>query len=148
MDLGRPQAVLFACSHNAVRSPIAEALAKYLFGREIYIASAGVRPGELDGFCIAVMDEMGLDISKHKPHSFEELEDTSFDLIITLSPEAHHKALEMTRTMAVDVVYWPTPDPSAAVGTRDQMLEGYRTLRDTLLKRIKERLGWHAMGSV
>ncbi|RFB79937.1 arsenate reductase ArsC [Methylovirgula sp. 4M-Z18] len=140
--------MLFACSHNAVRSPIAEALAKYLFGREIYIASAGVRPGELDGFCIAVMDEMGLDISKHKPHSFEELEDTSFDLIITLSPEAHHKALEMTRTMAVDVVYWPTPDPSAAVGTRDQMLEGYRTLRDTLLKRIKERLGWHAMGSV
>ncbi len=148
MDLSRPQAVLFACSHNAVRSPVAEALAKHLFGREIYIASAGVRPGELDGFCIAVMDEIGLDISKHKPHSFEELEDTSFDWIITLSPEAHHKALEMTRTMAVEVFYWPTPDPSAGVGSREEMLEGYRQLRDTLMKRIKDKLGWHAMGSV
>lgn len=145
---GRPQAVLFACSHNALRSPMAESMARYLFGREMYIASAGVRPTQLDRFAVSVMDELGLDISKHKPHTFEALEDSSFDLIITLSPEAHHRALEFTRTMAVDVEYWPTQDPSAVMGSRDQMLDAYRTVRDNLMKRIKARLEWQAMGNL
>ena len=145
---GRPHAVLFACSHNAVRSPMAEALARYLFGREMYIASAGVRPGELDPFAVAAMDEVGIDISRHKPHSFQDLEDSGFDLIITLSPEAHHRALEFTRTMAVDVEYWPTQDPSAVMGSREQMMDAYRHVRDTLMKRIKERLEWRPLGAL
>ncbi len=142
----RPQSVLFACSLNAVRSPIAEALARQLFGRDIYIASAGVRAGELDGFAIAAMDELGIDISKHKPHTFEDLEDSSFDLIVSLSPEAHHRALEFTRTMAVDVVYWPTIDPTAMQGPRETMLDAYRQVRDGLQTRIKTLLDWRPMG--
>ncbi len=144
----RPQAVLFACSHNAVRSPMAEALGRHLFGREIYFASAGLRAGELDPFAVAVMDEIGIDISKHRPRAFDDLEDDSFDLIVSLSPEAHHRALEYTRTLAVDVVYWPTIDPTVVQGSREQMLDAYRGVRDGLEKRIKELLGWHAFGSL
>jgi len=148
LSLGRPQAVLFACSHNAVRSPIAEGLARYLFGKTIYIASAGIKPDQLDPFAVAVMDEIGLDISKHRPRTFAELEDSSFDLIITLSPEAHHRALEFTRTMAVDVEYWPTQDPTAVTGSREQMLDAYRAVRDGLLAKIKTRLDWRPFGAL
>jgi len=142
----RPQSVLFACSMNAVRSPMAEGIAKHLFGREIYFASAGVRHGELDGFAVMAMDEIGIDMSRHKPHTFEDLEDSSFDLIVTLSPEAHHRALEFTRTMAVDVVYWPTIDPTAVQGSREAMLDAYRGVRDGLQTRIKRLLDWRAIG--
>ncbi len=144
----RPQSLLFACTTNTVRSPMAEGLAKHLFGREIFIASAGVRPIEPDHFAIAVMDEIGIDISKHKPHTFAELEDDSFDVIITLSPEAHHTALEYTRTSAVEVIYWPTIDATAVQGSREQMMDAYRGVRDTLQKRIKEYLDWRPMMSV
>jgi protein-tyrosine-phosphatase len=138
----RPQAVLFACGLNTVRSPMAEGMFKYLFGSTTYTASAGVRKGELDPFAVAAMDEIGLDIAKHKPKTFEELEDwegLNFDLIISLSPEAHHRALEVTRLLAVDVEYWPTPDPTDASGNREQRLEAYRGVRDQLLARIKKR---------
>jgi len=142
----RPQSVLFACSMNAVRSPMAEALAKQYFGRDVYFASAGVRAGELDGFAVAAMEELGIDISKHKPHTFEDLEDSSFDVIISLSPEAHHRALEFTRTMAVEVIYWPTIDPTAVQGTRENMLDAYRNVREGLSKKIKDFLEWRPMG--
>ncbi|MGH6858231.1 MAG: low molecular weight phosphatase family protein, partial [Methylocella sp.] len=101
----RPQAVLFACTRNTVRSPMAEALGRHLFGRQVYFASAGVRRGESNSFAIAAMDEIGIAMTKHRPHTFEDLEDASFDVIVTLSPEAHHKALEFTRTLATDVIY-------------------------------------------
>ncbi len=137
-----PGAILFACSLNAVRSPIAAALMRYLFPGRVYVESAGVRPGDADGFAVSVMDEMGLDISDHKPVSFDELADTSFDIIVTLSPEAHHQALELTRTMAVDVEYWPSMDPSIASGSRENMLQTYRAIRDQLMKKIKTRFDW------
>lgn len=141
MDGGRrPQSILFCCTFNAVRSPMAEAIARYYYGREIYFASAGVKAGELDPFAIAAMDDMGIDIKKFHPHTFEDLEDASFDLIVSLSPEAHHKALEFTRTLAVDVVYWPTMDPTAVQGSRDQMLDAYRVVRDGLKTRIAKLL--------
>ena len=126
---------------NAVRSPMAEGLARHLFGKEIYIASAGVREGEFDPFAVAVMQEVGIDISRHQPRVFEDLEDSSFDLIVSLSPEAHHKALEFTRTLACDVLYWPTIDPTATEGSRERRLDAYRDVRDTLTKRIKTLLG-------
>lgn len=131
------QSILFACSENAVRSPIAEALTRLQFGRRLYVASAGVRPGDRDPFVTAVMSEVGVDLTKHRPQRFEDLEDTSFDLIVTLSPEAHHRALEFTRTMAVDVLYWPTFDPTATEGSRDAILEAYRGVRDSLRHRIR-----------
>ena len=136
----RPQSVLFCCTFNAVRSPMAEAIARYYFGREIYFASAGVKAGELDPFAVAAMDDIGIDISKFHPHTFEDLEDSSFDLIVSLSPEAHHKALEFTRTLAVEVVYWPTVDPTAAQGSREHMLDAYRSVRDGLKNRITKLL--------
>ncbi len=132
----QPQSVLFACSYNAVRSPMAEALARAAFGRRAYFESVGLRAGELDGFAVAVMAEIGVDISKFRPRSFADLEDDSFDLVITLSPEAHHRALEFTRTMAVDVVYWPTIDPTAVEGSREAVLAAYRGVRDGLGRRI------------
>jgi protein-tyrosine-phosphatase len=116
---------------------MAEAFGRHYFGRSVYFASAGVRKGEVDPFAVAVMDEIGIDIADFRPHTFEDLEDASFDLIVTLSPEAHHKALEFTRTLSVDVVYWPTLDPSAHEGNRERMLDAYRSVRDMLAARIK-----------
>ncbi len=136
----RPQSVLFCCTFNAVRSPMAEAIARYYFGREVYFASAGVKAGELDPFAVSAMDDIGIDISRVKPHTFEDLEDSSFDLIISLSPEAHHKALEFTRTLAVEVHYWPTVDPTATTGSREHILDAYRSVRDGLKTRITKLL--------
>jgi protein-tyrosine-phosphatase len=144
MSAARPQSVLFACGLNSIRSPMAMALFRHLFGKRMYTGSAGVKPGEPDPFAAAVMDEIGLDISKHKPQTFEQLEDwegLNFDLIVTLSPEAHHKALDLTRTLAADVEYWPTPDPSDIGETREQKLEAYRTVRDQLMDKIRARFG-------
>lgn len=135
-----PSAVLFACLSNVIRSPMAEGILKHLMGHRIFVDSIGVRAGEPDPFAVAVMDEIGIDISRHKPKTFDgDLVDTSYDLVITFAPEAHHKALELTRTMAVDVEYWPTMDPSLANGSREQILDAYRAVRDGLMKRIKER---------
>jgi protein-tyrosine-phosphatase len=137
----RPGAVLFACTMNAVRSPMAAAILRHLSGRNTYVESAGVRAGDVDPFIRIVMDEIGIDVSRHQPHTIKELNDTSFDLVISLSPEAHHSALEMTRTMAVDVEYWPTLDATVMVGhgNREQILEGYRKVRDQLFRKIKAR---------
>ncbi len=145
-----PGAVLFACTMNAVRSPMAAAVLRHLAGRRIYIESAGVRAGEPDGFAIAIMAEIGIDMSAHKPRTLAQLNDTSFDLIVTLSPEAHHQALELTRTMAVDVEYWPTIDATVLLGhgSRDQMLQSYRSVRDTLFDKIRHRFGFDGGPSV
>jgi protein-tyrosine-phosphatase len=138
-----PGAVLFVCTMNAVRSPMAAAILRHLAGQRTYVQSAGVRAGPMDEFAAAVMQEIGIDISRHAPHTLRDLHDTSFDLIITLSPEAHHSALELTRTMAVDVEYWPTLDPTVILGqsNREQVLHAYREVRNRLFWRIKQRFG-------
>ena len=127
---------------------MAEALGRHIFGKEIYFASAGVKRGQTDGFTIAAMEELGIDLTKHRPHTFEDLEDSSFDVIVTLSPEAHHKALEFTRTLATDVIYWPTLDPTAVEGSRERILDAYREVRDGLLDRIKKLLDYQPMGNL
>lgn len=137
------QAVLFTCGYNAIRSPMAEAIARHYFGKSIYVQSAGVNKGDVDPFTLAVLDEIGIDAHKHKPRTIDELDDwegLNFDLIITLSPEAHHKMLDLTRTLAAGVEYWPVPDPSLTQGTRDQVLDAYREVRDILLRQIQARL--------
>ena len=136
-----PGALLFACTHNVIRSPMAAAFARHFYGNRVFIASCGVRPGEPDPFVATVMDEIGIDLRKHRPQSFADLEDSSFDIVISLSPEAHHRALELTRTMAIAAEYWPTLDPSATAGSREQILDTYREVRDGLLKRIRGRFG-------
>jgi len=121
---------------------MAEAMLKHLFGHEIYVDSVGVRASDqVDAFAVAVLDEIGLDLSHHKPKSFDELEDTSFDLIITLSPEAQHRAVELTRTMACEVEYWQTLDPAVVEGAREARLAAYREVRDMLERRIRARFG-------
>lgn len=148
--LQRPQAVLFACGLNSVRSPMAAALLRQMLGTKLYVGSAGVRKGELDPFAAAAMEEIGIDIKAHRPMTFEELEDLeglNFDLIVTLSPEAHHKALELTRTLALDVEYWPTADPTAIEGSREQRINAYRDVRDQLLQRIRTRFFPHQSGN-
>ena len=128
-----PGSVLFACTQNALRSPMAEALMKYLHGRQIYVQSAGVRPSEIDPFVVAVLDEIGIDLSRHRARSFEDLEDDYFDLVISLSPEAQHRAVELTRTSSCAIEFWPILDPSLTDGSREVQLEAYRALRDDLL---------------
>lgn len=138
---GGPRSVLFLCSMNSVRSPMAEQLARKLLPRSVFVASAGVRRGERDPFVDAVLEEAGMSLGQREPHQFDELEDVYFDLIVTLSPQAHHAALELTRSLAVDVEYWPMPDPVGIAGTREQILSAYRDLRDRLDQRIRQRFG-------
>jgi len=135
-----PQSVLFLCSLNTIRSPMAAALLGHLRGRRIHVQSAGIREGsEVDGFAVTVMGELGLDIAAHQPQSLADLDDRSFELIVSLSPEAHHQALELTRTEAVAVEYWPIPDPTVIEGSRERRLDAYRAVRDALMERIRAR---------
>lgn len=141
MGADLPRAILFACTQNAIRSPMAAAIMRHRYGHKVYVASVGLRPGEADPFVTAVLSEIGIDLGKHKPHTFADLEDTNFDLAISLSPEAQHWIKELTRTMAIDTEFWPTADPSATAGSREQILDSYRHVRDGLIKRITERFG-------
>jgi len=148
VPLSLPSAVLFACTHNALRSPMAASILRHYHGRRIYVDSVGVRPHDTDGFMIAVMDEIGIDLTKHRPRTFEELEDGYFDVVVSLSPEAQHKAVDLTRTMACDVEFWNTFDPSLIEGSRDMRLDAYRKVRDQLEQRILERFPMPRMGQV
>jgi protein-tyrosine-phosphatase len=138
---GLPTSVLFACSQNSVRSPMAEAIARRLYGQAVFIDSVGVRASEVDTFAAAVLDELGIDIRRHQGKSFADVDPSSFELIVSLSPEAHHSALEFTRNTATEVEYWPVPDPSAVEGSREARLDAYRRARDTILARLKTRFG-------
>ena len=133
---GLPSSVLFACTTNAVRSPMAEAILKYFHGSRVYVDSVGLRRGELDGFAVAVMDEIGIDLSRHRPKTFDDLEDTSFDMVISLSPEAQHRAVELTRTRAIELALWNTFDPTIIRGSREGRLAAYREVREALMDRI------------
>ena len=118
---------------------MAAAILRHTQGGRIFVDCAGVRAQEVDGFAVAVMDEIGIDISHHQAKTFEDLEDTSFDLVISLSPEAQHSAVELTRTMDCVVEFWPVFDPTVVEGDREARLAAYRTVRDHLLRRIRER---------
>tara|TARA_Y100001970_G_C14259725_1_gene878949 strand:- start:744 stop:1184 length:441 start_codon:yes stop_codon:yes gene_type:complete len=135
----QPDRILFACTWNAVRSPIAEALMKSLCGRRVLIDSVGVRMGEIDPFAIAVMQELGIDISLHQSKTFEDLSSSNFDMVISLSPEAQHKAMEMTRTTECKVEFWHTMDPSIIEGSREVRLDAFRQIRDELSKKLLTR---------
>lgn len=136
-----PRSVLFLCGMNAIRSPMAEVMARQTLPAGTFIASAGVRAGQRDPFVDAVLAEKGLTLGQRQPQRLDELEDSYFDLIVTLAPEAHHAALELTRSLSVDVEYWPSADPSTATGTRERIMDAYRDVRDRLDARIVERFG-------
>jgi protein-tyrosine-phosphatase len=142
-----PRSVLFLCGMNAVRSPVAERLARAALPPSVFVASAGVHVGDPDPFIDAVLAEDGLALGERMPRTLDDLEDDYFDLIVTLSPEAHHVALELTRTLAVEVEYWPTVDPTATQGAREQKIAAYRDMRDRLKARIEERFGRELPGN-
>ena len=135
----RPSAVLFACTMNSVRSPLAAAIARQMFGQSMFVRSAGVMAGETDGFTAEVAGEIGIDLQHHESKLFDDLHDNYFDLIIALSQEAFDFAMEWTRISACAVEYWPVIDPSMVEGTRDAKLAAYRELRDDLRQRISGR---------
>ena len=145
-----PASVLFVCTHNAIRSPMAAELTRLRFGPLIEVDSAGVRPyEEVSYMAAATMDELGGDISKWRPKGldwFVENETPAFDLVISLSPEAHHRALDLIPTLGMEAEYWPTFDPSLAEGSREQMLMEYRAVRDGLDRRIAERFARPSTG--
>jgi len=144
-----PGAVLFACNLNRVRSPMAEGLMRRMFGTRVFVDSCGLRanrgmaPGDdrVDPFCVAVMEEVGVDLGAHVPKNFDDLEDQSFDLVISLTPEAQHRAVELGRRNAVEIEYWPTHDPTLVVGPRASVIEAYREVRAFLETRLRERFG-------
>lgn len=136
-----PSAILFVCTENAIRSPMAAAIFKDVFKDKSYVQSAGIRRGNPNPFIEEVAKEAGLDLTSHSPQTLTDLGDSLFDIIITLSPEAHHQAMELTRTMAVDVEYWPVMDPTLIGGNRDQRLEAFRQCRNILAKKIELRFG-------
>ena len=136
--MSAPSSVLFACTTNSVRSPMAEALLKHHLGLHVYVDSVGVRPQAIDPLVIATMAEKGLDLSGHRAKSFDDLEDTSFDLVISLSPEAHHHAVELTRGNACELLFWPTFDATAVEGSLDARMAAFRSVRDSLIERIDD----------
>ena len=136
---GLPSAVLFSCTQNAIRSPMAESILKSLQPGRIFVDSVGVRAGEVDPFAVEVMAEIGIDLSHHRSKTFHTLDDSSFDLVISLSPEAQHSAVELTRWMACEVEYWPLFDPSVVEGSREMRLDAYRKVRDELRAKITQR---------
>lgn len=140
-----PDAVLFTCNYNRVRSPMAEGLFKRFYGTRAYVDSCGLKAdpaGEgIDPFVVAVMDELGLDVSDHRPKTFAQLEDDSFDVVVSLTPEAQHRAVELSRDRSVEIEYWPTHDPTLSDGSREARLEAYREVRDALAAAIKQRFG-------
>jgi protein-tyrosine-phosphatase len=140
-----PGAVLFACNYNRVRSPMAAALFRRFYGDRAFVDSCGLKPdptGEgVDPFVIVVMDELGVDVEAHAPKTFAELEDDSFDVVVSLTPEAQHRAVELARGRSVDIEYWPTHDPTLVDGSREARLEAYREVRDALATAIRDRFG-------
>mgnify|MGYP001202055099 CR=1 FL=1 len=133
-------AILFACNINAVRSAIAELVVKNAFPGEIFVDSCGVRPGQKDGFAIAVMDEIGLDMSRHEPKSFGQLDSEFYDVIISFSPEAHKVASDLTRDIDCETIYWPVDDLAELSGSREERLRAYRLVRDDIIKRLTDYL--------
>ena len=134
--------VLFACGLNRIRSPMAAGLMRRLHGPAVFVDSCGVRvdpEAYADPFVAAVMDEVGIDLRDHQSKAFDDLEDEFFDVIVSLSPEAHHRAIDFAHGRAVEIEYWPTFDPTLADGSRDAVLAAYRGVRDALDARIRER---------
>ena len=142
-----PQSVLFCCDHNAVRSPMAEGLMKKFYGEGTYVQSVGVKNDmEIDGFSVAVCEEMGVELARHRSRSFDEMEQwgddlSSFDLVIALSPASQRRALELTRYFHLDVEYWPILDPTGLGETRADKLAQYRKARDQIIGKLTERWG-------
>ncbi|ALN72300.1 low molecular weight phosphatase family protein [Aureimonas sp. AU20] len=133
-----PHSILFVCGANSIRSPIAEAIARSLLPQSVYIASVGVKDGERDPFVDVILAEQGLSLGDRKPQKWEDLGDGFFDLVVTLSPEAHHAAMSATEADATAVEFWPMPDPSAVNGSRDQILEAYRDVYRRISVRLKD----------
>lgn len=142
-----PQSVLFCCDYNAVRSPMAEGIMKKLYGTGTYVQSAGVKSDQdIDGFSIAVCEELGVELSRHRVRSFDEMAEWgddlgSFDLVIALSPASQRRALELTRVYHLDVLYWPIMDPTGLGETREAKLAAYRQSRDQIRAHLIERWG-------
>ncbi|MEE9427868.1 MAG: low molecular weight phosphatase family protein [Paracoccaceae bacterium] len=142
-----PSSVLFCCDHNAVRSPMAEGLMKKYYGQATYIQSAGVHNDlEIDGFAIAVCEELDIELSRHRSRSFEEMQQwgddlSGFDLIVALSPASQRQALEFTRYYHLEVEYWPIMDPTGIGESRVAKLDSYRQSRDQISERMLARFG-------
>ncbi len=145
MDKPPPGSVLFCCDYNAVRSPMAEGLLKQHAGQAIYVQSAGVKNDlEIDGFAIAVCDELGIQLSRHRVRTMDEMLEwgddlSAYDLIVALSPASQRRALEFTRFAALEVEYWPIIDPTGLGKTREAKLAAYRQARDQIRKKIRAR---------
>jgi arsenate reductase len=142
-----PQSVLFCCDHNAVRSPMAEGIMKKFYGTDTYVQSVGVKNDlEIDGFSIAVCAEIGVELSRHRSRSFDEMEQwgddlSSFDLVIALSPASQRRALELTRFFHLDVEYWPILDPTGLGENRETKMVQFRAARDQIVERLINRFG-------
>jgi protein-tyrosine-phosphatase len=126
---------------------MAEGIMKKFYGTGTYVQSAGVHNDlEIDGFCVAVCQEIGVELSRHRSRSFDEMQEwgddlSSFDLIVALSPASQRRALDLTRIFHLDVDYWPIMDPTGLGESREDKLTHYRQTRDQIIKHLKDRWG-------
>ena len=120
---------------------------KKLYGTECYVLSAGVKSDmEVDGFAVAVCQELDIELSRHRARSFDEMQDwgddlSGFDLVVALSPASQRRALDLTRFYHLDVEYWPIMDPSGIAEDREAKLGIYRLIRDQIKERMIARFG-------
>lgn len=120
---------------------------KKFYGTGTYVQSVGViNDLEIDGFSIATCEEIGVELSRHRSRSFDEMEQwgddlSSFDLIVALSPASQRRALELTRFFHLTVEYWPILDPTGLGETRETKLASYRQTRDQIVDHLTRRWG-------
>lgn len=150
MTVDLPSSILFCCDHNSVRSPMAEGLAKRIYGTKTYLQSAGVHGDrEIDGFAVTVCAELGVELARHRSRSFDEMREWGddlggFDQVVALSPASQRHALDLTRYYALEVLYWPVMDPTGLGGSRDAQLDAFRITRDQIIERMVAQWGGRA----
>jgi protein-tyrosine-phosphatase/DNA-binding transcriptional ArsR family regulator len=112
---GASRRVLFVCTGNSSRSPMAEGLLRYRAGAQVAAASAGIRPKAVHPHAVAVMrDRYGVDISGHRPVQVEVAARERFDYVISLCDKAREACPEFAGRPGL--IHWSLPDPAAGEG--------------------------------
>ena len=136
-----PGSVLFACTHNMIRSPMAEAMMKARFPGKVFVDSCGIHPGSMDSFTVQVMAEMDIDVSRHEPKNFNDLQDGYFDLVVCFSEESHAIAKDFVKGKSMELEFWPIYDAGLTSENQQLRLDAYRMVRDAIADRLGERFG-------
>lgn len=129
-----PRALLFLCVANSARSQMAEGLARQLLGDRIPVLSAGSAPSRVNPYAIAVMAEVGIDVSTHRSKTVDSIDPETVGTVVTLCAEEVCPAfLGRARRL-----HWPLPDPATTDASipDEAVLQRFRKTRDELRSRL------------